>query len=109
MNDSLFYCDLKALSDEQRAEYQKLLPKLVKMSQGVNEIEHGFRVHFAQSEDNLIQAAQFMFFEGRSCPFIDFELRVGGEEKQANLDLNGPSGAKDFLRAELQPLTLIAL
>jgi len=109
MNDSRFYCDLTALSADQRAEYQLLMPKLVKMSQGVIEKEHGFRFHFSNTEENLCSAAQFMFFEGQCCPFIDFELRVGGKDGQASLDLRGQEGAKEFLRAELQPLMLIDL
>ncbi len=109
MNDSLFYCDLTALSNEQRGEYQTLLPKLVKMSLGVIENEAGFRFHFAKTEENLRIAAQFMFFEGQCCAFIDFDLLVNGKEDQASLDMSGPEGAKDFLRAELQPLMLIDL
>ena len=109
MNDSRFFCDLTALSTEQRKEYQTLLPKLVKMSQGVVENERSFRFHFANTEENLASAAQFMFFEGQCCAFIDFDLRVGGEEDQASLEMSGPEGAKEFLRAELQPLMLIDL
>ena len=109
MNDSLFYCDLSALSAEQRTEYQTLLPKLVKMSLGVDEDAHSFTVHFAKNEANLRSAAQFMFFEGQCCPFIEFELRVSGEQERASLTMRGPEGAKDFLRAELHPLMLIEL
>ena len=109
MNDSLFYCDLTALSADQRAEYQTLLPKLVKMSLGVDEDANAFTVHFTKNEANLRSAAQFMFFEGQCCPFIEFELRVSGKEKHASLKLSGPEGSKDFLRAELHPLMLIDL
>jgi len=109
MNNSAFYCDLTALSAEQRAEYQLLLPKLVKMSQGVIENDHGFRFHFSNAEANLLNAAQFMFYEGQCCPFIEFELRVGGKVGTASLDIIGPHAAKEFLRAELQPLMLIEL
>ncbi|KAA3647095.1 MAG: hypothetical protein DWQ07_06255 [Chloroflexi bacterium] len=101
MTDSPFYCDLTALTDEQRESYQALIPRMVATYQGIEDLPNGYRLPFTAGTEQLLITAEFISFEKLCCPFLDFSVRVTSNSDQAHLDITGPEGVKDFLQAEL--------
>ena len=101
MPDSPFYCDLTALSAEQRKSYEALIPRMMATFKQIDELPNGYRLPFTPGNETLGITAEFISFESLCCPFLDFSLQVLSNDEQAYLDITGPEGVKDFLQAEL--------
>jgi hypothetical protein len=66
-----------------------------------DEIETGFRYRFEGSDKMIDTLASFVKTERLCCDFFQFTLTIAGENDDIWLELTGPEGVKDFIRAEI--------
>src|SRR5262245_3990848 len=93
-------CNMHALSVKERLRYSVLVAKLALAKMSHCETANGFELSLDANKLRLRDLGEWMQLESRCCPFLDFEVAVGGGENTAKLRLAGGEGVKEFLRAE---------
>jgi hypothetical protein len=76
-----------------------LLPRLFVAADTVDQIEHGFRLVFADGAVPLSHIASIIDEERASCPFLQFNLLVTPDFGAVTLDITGGSGTTKSLGA----------
>lgn len=84
----------------QEARYRTLREQLRVATQEVEERADGYAFRFAPRPDTLLALAEFIGLEGRCCPFLRFSLVLEPDDGPLWLELTGPEGVNEFLRAE---------
>jgi hypothetical protein len=97
---SKFYCNIKALTPEERAHHAQLSNKLMSARKEVVEMEKGFEFQFSPQNVTLAELADWVVAESKCCPFFDFHLDLENEGKLLCLRLTGEEGIKAFIRSE---------
>lgn len=96
----LFYCDMTALTPEQRTAHQELIGQLFgTLVQEERELATGYAYRFDNEHYPLLAA--FITSEQLCCPFLTFELTVTPHRGPMWLQLTAPGDVKPFLREEL--------
>jgi len=96
----LFYCDMLALSREQRTAHRELIGQLFGgLVEETRELPDGYAYRFAGEHEPLL--ANFITNERLCCPFLSFRLDVAPERGPVWLQLTAPGDVKAFLREEL--------
>lgn len=67
----------------------------------VRETERGYAYKFAGGDEVLERLVEFIRTERQCCPFFTFTLTIGSQQSDTWLELSGPDGTKEFIRAEL--------
>ena len=67
----------------------------------VRETQQGYTYRFSGTDDMLLRLAEFIRTERMCCAFFTFTLTVGNAQSDIWLELSGPDGTKEFIRAEL--------
>jgi|HigsolmetaAR201D_1030396.scaffolds.fasta_scaffold25274_1 hypothetical protein len=94
-----FYCDMTALSPQERASHQERLALLFgQLVREKKELANGFAFRFEGQE--YTQLAEFIRFERKCCPFLSFELELAPHNGPVWLHLTGLGDIKPFLEAE---------
>lgn len=101
MNDTNYFCDVSALTSQERSRYQEFEKLLFPMVKAIDELDNGYAVQFPMSPENFTMMAEFVTYESRCCPFLSFALITNSGEETACLDITGPEDAKPFIQAEL--------
>lgn len=65
------------------------------------ETEHGFEYKFHGTDSMIDHLSEFIKTERQCCDFFTFTLTVQKETSHLWLALEGPQGAKDFIKTEL--------
>ncbi len=99
---SKFYCNIKALTPEERARHKQLSEKLMAARKEIVESEKGYEFQFSPSDVTLAELADWVMAESKCCPFFDFHIDLEKEGKLACLRLTGEEGIKAFTRAEFK-------
>ena len=99
---SKFYCNIKALTAEQRARHKQLSEKLLAARKEIVETEKGYEFQFSPGEVSLAELAEWVVAESKCCPFFDFHIDLEREGKLVCLRLTGEEGVKAFIRAEFK-------
>ena len=99
---SKFYCNIKALTPEERARHKQLSEKLMAARKEIVETDKGYEFQFSPSDVSLADLAQWVTAESKCCPFFDFHIDLEREGKLACLRLTGEEGIKAFIRAEFK-------
>jgi hypothetical protein len=99
---SKFYCNIKALTPEERARHKHLSEKLMAARKEIVETDKGYEFQFSPSDISLADLAQWVTAESKCCPFFDFHIDLEREGKLACLRLTGEEGIKAFIRAEFK-------
>ena len=99
---SKFYCNIKALTPEERARHKQLSEKLMAARKEIVETDNGYEFQFSPSDVSLADLAQWVIAESKCCPFFDFHIDLEREGKLACLRLTGEEGIKAFIRAEFK-------
>jgi hypothetical protein len=98
---SRFYCNIKALTAEERAHHKQLSQKLTAARKEIVETEKGYEFQYSPADISLAELADWVGTESKCCPFFDFHIDVEREGKLLCLRLTGEEGIKAFIRAEL--------
>ena len=99
---SKFYCNIKALTPEERARHKQLSEKLMAARKEIVETEKGYEFQFSPGDATLAELAEWVVAESKCCPFFDFHIDLEREGKLACLRLTGEEGIKAFIRAEFK-------
>ena len=99
---SKFYCNIKALTPEQRARHKQLSEKLMAAKKEIVETEKGYEFQFSPGGVSLPKLAEWVVAESKCCPFFDFHMDLEREGKLVCLRLTGEEGIKAFMRAEFK-------
>ncbi len=98
---SKFYCNIKALTAEERARHKQLSEKLLAARKEIVETEKGYEFQYSPGDVSLAELAEWVAAESKCCPFFDFHIDLEREGKLLCLRLTGEEGIKAFIRAEL--------
>lgn len=101
MADVPLACRLDALDPEQRRRHAALLRELAGVVSSVDELPDGLAIRFPARPYVFLRLAEWMDLERACCPFLEFGLVFENRVPTMRLDLRGPDGVKEFLRAEL--------
>jgi hypothetical protein len=102
--ESPFVCNLNALTTAERATHRQLTERLVRSIQQMRELTNGYAFDLGVDRVPLADAAMWVGFERRCCPFFDFQLELRRENGPLTLRLTGREGTKAFIRAEFKPV-----
>lgn len=97
---SKFYCNIKALTPEERAHHKQLSEKLMAARKAIVETEKGYEFQFGPQDATLAELADWVVAESKCCPFFDFHIDLENEGKLICLRLTGEEGVKQLMRAE---------
>ena len=97
---SKFYCNIKALTPEERAHHKQLGEKLMAARKETVEMGNGYEFQFSPKDVTLAELAEWVVNESKCCPFFDFHIDLENEGKLVCLRLTGEEGIKQFIRAE---------
>ena len=97
---SKFYCNIKALTPEERARHKQLSEKLNAQRKKIVEMDKGYEFQYSPADISLAELAEWVGAESKCCPFFDFHIDVEREGKLLCLRLTGEEGIKAFIRAE---------
>ena len=96
--DTLFACNMKALTKAERAAYPKLVRSLLSGVEEMRELKDGYAFRFPPT--SLKTAAEWVALERRCCPFFTFSIELARDEGPMWLKVTGPAGVKPFIRVE---------
>jgi hypothetical protein len=95
-----FYCNIKALTPEERAHHKQLGDKLTAARKALVETDKGYEFQFSPEDVTIAELADWVVAESKCCPFFDFHIDLENEGKRICLRLTGEEGIKQFIRAE---------
>ena len=95
-----FYCNINALTPEERARHKQLTDKLNTARKDIVEMDEGYEFQYSPSDVSLAELANWVRAEAKCCPFFDFHIDLENEGTLLRLRLTGDAGVKDFIRAE---------
>jgi hypothetical protein len=98
---SALACHLFALDAGERARHALLLRELTGVVTSVEELPDGLAVRFPSRPYVFLRLAEWLDLERACCPFLRFGLLFENRTPTLRLDVRGPEGVKEFLRAEL--------
>ena len=96
-----FACALHALSAEERRHHLALSAKLLLAIRARTEIADGFVFTVDESVIDWASLAEWARAERLCCPFFRRAVRARPMGGALELELGGPPGVKQFIRAEL--------
>ena len=99
---SKFYCNIKALTPEERARHKQLTEKLLAARKEIVETERGYEFQYSSADMSLAELAEWVAAESKCCPFFDFHIDLERGGKLVCLRLTGEEGIKAFIRAEFK-------
>jgi hypothetical protein len=99
---SKFYCNIKALTPEERARHKQLSEKLMATKKEIVETEKGYEFQYSPGDVSLAELAEWVVAESKCCPFFDFHIDLEREGKLVCLRLTGEEGIKAFIRTEFK-------
>jgi hypothetical protein len=95
-----FYCNMAALSGEERTKQKALTDKLMAMKKETVEIAQGYEFQFSPKSVTLTELAEWVGAESKCCPSFDFHIDLEAEGSLLCLRLTGEEGVKAFIRME---------
>lgn len=97
---SKFYCNVKALTPEERVRHKQLGDKLAAERRKIVEGPIGYEFQFSPKTVTLAELAEWVAAESKCCPFFDFHIDLEEEGGLLCLRLTGEEGIQEFIRAE---------
>jgi hypothetical protein len=95
-----FYCNVGALTGEERARHSAMTKKLIAMRDAVVETPKGYEFQFTPEKVSVAELAEWVVAENKCCPFFYFHIDLEKEGRLVCLGLTGPEGVKGFIRGE---------
>ena len=97
---SKFYCNLKALTPEERTHLKQLGNKLKATRTKVVEMGNGYEFQFSPKDVTLAELTDWVRMESKCCSFFDFHIDLENKGALLCLRLTGEEGVKQFIRNE---------
>jgi hypothetical protein len=82
-----------------RTRREGLLMDLVRLAVRREDVSNGLCLEFAPSAETLVLIARAIEAERHCCRFLRFSMTVEPDGGPVFLELTGPSGTRDFVRA----------
>ncbi len=101
MKDANYFCDLTALTAEERKRYQEFEKLLHLKVRSISEQDNGYTLSFPMSSENFLLIAEFVTYESRCCPFLSFSISANSGDEDGSLAISSAPDAKPFIAAEL--------
>jgi hypothetical protein len=99
---SKFYCNMKALKPEERAQHQQLTEKLIAVRKKIVEMPRGYEFQYSPSDVSTAELARWVMTEAKCCPFFNFHIDLERDGTLVCLGLTGEEEIKAFIRTEFQ-------
>mgnify|MGYP003384425766 CR=1 FL=1 len=91
----------RPLSEETAKEVrEQILPIVLDLIKQVTETEDGYLFDFGRNDDALLVASQLIEVERKVNPFLRLHLVSESSAGPIKLEIDGPSGTKNFLQSE---------
>jgi len=103
MEEVVLACNMSVFNRDQRERYEHLAERIFTSPRSIRELADGYAFELADDPSLLVAVAEWITLERLCCPFLSFELSLAPND-DATLSLRGPSGVKEFLRAEFRAL-----
>ena len=87
---------------ELTARATQLLPGVVTAATAQHAIEGGFRFEFQPNGEVLASVVRMIDAERQCCQFLRFQLTVEPALGPVVLEVTGPAGSQEFLRAMIE-------
>jgi len=94
-----FFCDMTALTAEQRKRHAALADRVGASATGRRELVDGYSFTMDPERVSLPEIREWIDLESHCCPF--FHLGLTTEGGRWALTIGGPAGVKPFIQAEL--------
>ena len=110
MNDQTLpiACDPRAIPDEQRDRWVAAGRHVYAAVEEVRDLPDGYRFRIPTSSDMLTRVAEYVSNERLCCGFLRFQLEVEPAQGPVWLQLTGPAGAREYMRAVLSENGLLS-
>jgi hypothetical protein len=95
-----FYCDMNALTREDRERHNQLIRKLEAARIEIRELPDGYAFRLRNEFVSVAEVGEWISYESKCCPFFDFEIQLECDNGPLWLKLKGQDGIKAFIRAE---------
>ena len=92
----------KLTTPELRERKATVMASLKTQILATRELKNGFAYKFTGSDLMVDELATFVKTERECCEFFIFNLSISGDKSEAWLEITGPRGAQDFIKAELE-------
>jgi hypothetical protein len=90
-------CELNAISAGDRPRYDELRRMLGAAAVGKRELSDGIAIKISTERMTLAQLAEWISFERKCCPFLEFTIDVAPKSGPVWVSLTGRAGVKEFL------------
>jgi hypothetical protein len=101
VSDAPIACRIDALEPEARRRHAALARELAAAALETIELPDGVSVRFPMRPYLFLRLAEWIELERACCPFLRFGLLFENRVPTMRLDLRGPEGVQELLRAEL--------
>lgn len=91
---------MTAIPAAERSAHHAVTRHVIAAATAIRELADGFVFELAADEYDAV--ARFVAKERLCCPFLTFVVTARADEPQVELRISGPSGAQEFIRAELR-------
>lgn len=95
-----FFCDMTALTGEQRERHRELAVLLQSCLEAIREVPDGYDFEFSWNPDSYKALAEITPLEHACCPFFDIGICIENDNNKLCWRLTGREGIKPFIRAE---------
>jgi hypothetical protein len=95
---TVFACDMTAIPVAERAAHHAITRHVIAAAV-IRESGEGFVFALPGGEYDAV--TRFVAKERLCCPFLTFVVTARAEAPEVELRITGPTGVKDFIRAEL--------
>ena len=96
-NDKPKACSINALNAREQGRRETLIEELMPKAEVV-ELADGYQLTWTNDPQAYGKLAEFIGFERRCCPFLDFEMRVSGPDSPVTLLLRADDDTKAFIK-----------
>jgi hypothetical protein len=95
-----FYCNIKALSLQDRARLKELTARLLAARTDTIETEKGYEFQCSPDKVSIAEVGEWVVLESKCCSFFDFHIDLENQGKLVCLRLTGAEGVKAFIRSD---------
>jgi len=103
--ESPFYCNIKALTLEERHRHKEIGEKLNAARVEAKELADGYALRLRPGMISLVELADWVDAERKCCPFLGLAIEAERENGPTWLKITGREGVKQFIRMEFKDLT----